>query len=51
MCCLAETFPHHHNTKEEFIDSLKYAFMYAKIVTLQMTHWPESNAVMSRNRR
>jgi ribonucleoside-triphosphate reductase len=51
LCCLAETFPHHHYTFEEFADTLKYAFMYAKIVTLGLTHWQESNSVMSRNRR
>jgi len=51
MCCLSETFPHHHKTKEEYIHTIKYAFLYAKIVTLQMTHWAETNAVISRNRR
>jgi ribonucleoside-triphosphate reductase len=51
MCCLAETFPNHHNTLDEYIDTLRYAFMYAKIVTLGSTHWQETNNVMSRNRR
>lgn len=51
LCCLAETFPYHHNTLEEFLDTLKYAFMYAKIVTLGQTHWAETNNVMSKNRR
>ncbi len=51
LCCLAETFPFHHNTQEEFLDTLKYAFMYAKIVTLGLTNWSETNSVMSRNRR
>ena len=51
LCCLAETFPCHHKDIEEFKDTLKYAFLYAKIVTLGKTHWPETNNVMSRNRR
>ena len=51
MCCLAETFPYHHDTLEEFLDTLKIAFKYAKIVTLGETHWPQTNKVMSRNRR
>ena len=51
MCCLSETFPHHHENLEEFLETLKYAFLYAKIVTLGLTHWPETNEVMSRNRR
>jgi len=30
---------------------LKYAYLYAKTVTLGKTHWPESNRVLLRNRR
>jgi ribonucleoside-triphosphate reductase len=30
---------------------LKYAYLYAKTVTLGQTHWPETNRVMLRNRR
>ncbi len=51
MCCLSETFPKHHSSMEEFLETLKYAFLYAKIVTLGLTHWEESNEVMQRNRR
>lgn len=51
MCCLAETFPFHHKNQEEYLDTLRYAFLYAKIVTLGKTHWPETNSVMMRNRR
>jgi ribonucleoside-triphosphate reductase len=51
LCCLAETFPFHHGSREEYIDTLKYAFLYAKIVTLGLTMWQETNNVMSRNRR
>ena len=51
LCCLAEVFINNHNSLEEFQDTLKYAFMYAKCVTLGLTHWKETNEVMSRNRR
>ncbi len=51
LCCLVETFPNHHQSLTEFTDTLKYALLYAKIVTLGNTHWKESNIVMNRNRR
>lgn len=51
MCCLVETFPHNHTSYEEFQDTLKYAFLYGKAVTLGLPHWPETNEVMARNRR
>lgn len=51
ICCLVETFPHLHETSEEYNRTLKYAFIYAKAVTLIPTHWKETNAVMLRNRR
>lgn len=51
LCCLVETFPSLHDSPEEFMETLKYAYLYAKSVTLVNTHWPETNAVMLRNRR
>eukprot|EP00301_Raphidiophrys_heterophryoidea_P020832 c5423_g1_i1.p1 GENE.c5423_g1_i1~~c5423_g1_i1.p1 ORF type:complete len:706 (-),score=169.12 c5423_g1_i1:64-2181(-) len=51
LCCLVETFPHRHDSLEDFLTTLKYAFLYAKTVTLGPTHWPETNKVMMRNRR
>lgn len=51
LCCLVETFPSLHESKEEYFDTLKYAYLYAKSVTLINTHWAETNAVMLRNRR
>ncbi|CDW79181.1 ribonucleoside triphosphate reductase [Stylonychia lemnae] len=51
MCCLVETFPHNHNSYEEFEETLKLAFMYAKAVTLGLPHWDETAKVMARNRR
>jgi hypothetical protein len=49
--CLVETFPSRHDSYEEFQDTLKYAYLYAKSVTLVNTHWKETNAVMLKNRR
>jgi len=51
LCCLVETFPSRHDTYEEFEETLKYAYLYAKSVTLLNTHWPITNAVMLKNRR
>ena len=51
LCCLVETFPHNHKDMEDFIRTLKFAYLYAKTVTLGKTHWPETNRVMLRNRR
>ncbi len=51
MCCLVETFPYRHESYEEFEETLKYAFMYSKIVTLGLSHWKETNDVITRNRR
>lgn len=49
--CLVETFPHRHESKEDFLRTLKFAYLYAKTVTLGRTHWEETNRVMLRNRR
>lgn len=51
LCCLVECFPARHKTKEDFLRTLKYAYLYAKTVTLGETHWPETNRVLLRNRR
>ncbi|MBY9002839.1 MAG: fused protease/ribonucleoside-triphosphate reductase [Candidatus Lokiarchaeota archaeon] len=51
LCCLVETFPSRHESYEEFQDTLKYAYLYAKSVTLVNTHWTATNAVMLKNRR
>ena len=50
-CCLVETFPTNHETREDWLRTLKFAFLYAKAVTLVPTHRPATNAVMVRNRR
>ncbi|NVM37580.1 MAG: fused protease/ribonucleoside-triphosphate reductase [Candidatus Lokiarchaeota archaeon] len=51
LCCLVETFPSRHESYEEFQETLKYAYLYSKSVTLVNTHWQETNAVMLKNRR
>lgn len=51
LCCLVETFPAHHATLEDYFETCKYAYLYAKTVTLLPTHDPRTNAVMARNRR
>lgn len=51
MCCLVETFPHRHDSLDDFKRTLELAVIYAKTVTLGPTHWPETNKIMLRNRR
>jgi len=51
LCCLVETFPDNHAHVAEFRRTLRFAFLYAKTVTLGRTHWPATNRVMLRNRR
>jgi adenosylcobalamin-dependent ribonucleoside-triphosphate reductase len=51
LCCLVETFPGRHETFQEYERTLKFAYLYAKTVTLLPTHNARTNAVMLRNRR
>lgn len=51
LCCLVETFPAKHESYEDYEQTLKYAYLYAKSVTLLPTHNADSNAVMIQNRR
>jgi len=51
LCCLVETFPAKHETYEDYLQTLEIAYMYGKTVTLVNTHWPETNAIMLKNRR
>lgn len=50
-CTLVETYLNRHETVEDFHRTLKFAYLYAKTVTLLPTHWPKTNAIMQRNRR
>lgn len=51
LCTLVETFPINCDDLEDWVRTIKYAYLYGKAVTLLPTHWPESNEVMQRNRR
>ena len=51
MCTLVETYLNRHESKEDYLRTLKFAYLYAKTVTLMPTHWEETNAIMQRNRR
>ena len=51
LCCLVETFPVKCDSYEDNQRTLKYAYLYAKTVTLITTQSAATNAVMLRNRR
>lgn len=51
LCCLVETFPGNHDSYEDYQKTLKYAYLYAKSVTLMATHDKRTNQVLLRNRR
>lgn len=51
LCCLVETFPTNHDDAEDYMRTLKFAYLYAKTVTLLPTHNLRTNQVTLRNRR
>jgi ribonucleoside-triphosphate reductase len=51
LCCLVETYPAYHDSLDDFKETLRVAYEYAKTVTLVPTHDARTNAVMMRNRR
>lgn len=51
LCCLVESFPAKHKDYWDYQRTLKFAYLYAKTVTLVPTHWRETNDVIKRNRR
>ncbi len=51
ICNLVETFPSRHETLDEYKRTLKFAYLYAKTVTLIPTLNERTNAIMLRNRR
>jgi adenosylcobalamin-dependent ribonucleoside-triphosphate reductase len=50
-CTLVETYLSRHESLDDYKRTLKFAYLYAKTVTLLATHWEETNAIMQRNRR
>lgn len=51
LCCLVETFPARAEDLKDYLRTLKFAYLYAKTVTLGNTHWEQTNRVLLRNRR
>jgi adenosylcobalamin-dependent ribonucleoside-triphosphate reductase len=51
FCNLVEVYPAHHETQEELLQTMKWAYLYAKSVALMPTHDPYTNAIVGRNRR
>lgn len=51
MCCLVEVHLNRAESLEDFIQTLKFAYLYGKTVTLLTSPWEKTNAVMLRNRR
>lgn len=51
LCTLVETYPSNCDDLQDYLRTLKFAYLYAKTVTLLMTRWEETNEVMIRNRR
>ncbi|MEI6021052.1 MAG: fused protease/ribonucleoside-triphosphate reductase [Bacteroidota bacterium] len=51
LCCLVETFPSRAESKEDYLRTLKFAYLLGKTATLVNTTWPETNRVQKRNRR
>jgi adenosylcobalamin-dependent ribonucleoside-triphosphate reductase len=51
MCNLSESYPSNHDSLEDYLQTLKYAFLYCKTVTLLPTHSALTNQVQMKNRR
>ena len=51
LCNLVETFPSRCENLADYEKTLKFAYLYAKTVTLMRTHDSKTNQVMTRNRR
>jgi len=51
LCNLVELIPSNHESLEDFKQTIKYAYLFAKTITLLNTNWSETNKVMLRNRR
>jgi len=51
QCNLVELIPSNHTDIEDFKQTIKYAYLFAKTITLLNTNWSETNKVMLRNRR
>ena len=50
-CVLVEAFLNNCEDHQDFIKTLKVAYLYGKTVTLLPTKWEKTNTIMQRNRR
>lgn len=51
LCCLVETFPSRAESLDDYMRTLKFAYLLGKTATLVNTSWHETNRVQKRNRR
>ena len=51
LCCLVETYPSRHETLDDYLHTLKLAYLYAKTVTLVKTGFDKTDEIIARNRR
>jgi hypothetical protein len=51
LCCLVEVFLNNATSEEDFLSTLRCAFLYAKIVTLGDVQWLKTQEIIKRNRR
>lgn len=51
MCTLVNVYPTNCDSFKQYLRVLKFAYLYAKTVTLIPTRWAKTNAIMQRNRR
>lgn len=51
LCCLGELNPNAHESLEDFLDTIKCAYLYCKAVTMLPTNNPKTNRIIAKNRR
>lgn len=51
MCTLVNVYPTNCDSFAQYLRVLKFAYLYAKTVTLIPTRWAKTNSIMQRNRR
>jgi ribonucleoside-triphosphate reductase (thioredoxin) len=51
FCNLVEVYPASHDSVADFLNTLKFAYLYVKSVSLLPTHNLNTNAIVGRNRR
>jgi adenosylcobalamin-dependent ribonucleoside-triphosphate reductase len=51
LCTLVNLYPTRCDDQADFERSAKFAYLYAKAVTLLPTHWEDANEIMRRNHR